>query len=54
MTVSGAAGWSSEHGAGKPPEAQGGLRLGRKGGEGLGEVWVVFKPVRQNQLSPSK
>lgn len=54
MAGGGAAGWSSEYRAGKPPEAQGGLCFGGKGGEGLGEVRVVFKPVRGDQLSPSK
>ena len=54
MTGSGAACWNSEHEAGRPPEAQEGLRFGGKGGEGLQEVRAVLKPVRRDQLSPSK
>lgn len=53
MTGRGAAGWSSEHEVGRPLEAQGDLCLGGKGGEGLGEVRAVLKPVHWDQLSPS-
>ena len=54
MTGSGAAHWSSDHEAGRPPKAQEGLRFGGKGEEGLGEVQAVLKPVCRNQLSLSK